>query len=101
MIPADESRYVLANDISPSACEAMRQNVAFNGVGENVKRRHTETAVSGAETAGAETEENGDAPGPSFMEDGPVSTEEAEEMKRTGRRPDCRGRVKVNEGDAW
>jgi tRNA G26 N,N-dimethylase Trm1 len=31
---ADVSRVVLANDLSPSACEAMRTNVALNGVAE-------------------------------------------------------------------
>jgi tRNA (guanine26-N2/guanine27-N2)-dimethyltransferase len=29
-------RYVLANDLSPAACQAMRQNVDINGLGAQV-----------------------------------------------------------------
>lgn len=57
-------KVVLANDLSASACEAMRQNVALNGVGE------------------------------------PTADEEGTEKPDLGRRENCEGYVKVNEGDA-
>ncbi|BEJ14874.1 hypothetical protein CspHIS471_0406410 [Cutaneotrichosporon sp. HIS471] len=55
-------KVVLANDLSASACDAMRRNVALNGVGEG----------------------DGDAV----------------EHPDIGRREDCTGVVRVNEGDA-
>ncbi|KAL1405404.1 RNA methyltransferase tRNA(m5U54)methyltransferase [Vanrija albida] len=65
-------KVVLANDLSPSACVAMRQNVALNGVGPVEKKEGEE---------GAEAEEKKDE-------------------VDLGRREGCTGYVHVNEGDA-
>ncbi|TXT03826.1 hypothetical protein VHUM_04347 [Vanrija humicola] len=65
-------KVVLANDLSPSACEAMRQNVALNGVGPVEKKE-------GEEGEAAEKKDEVDL----------------------GRREGCTGYVHVNEGDAW
>ncbi|ORY32579.1 N2,N2-dimethylguanosine tRNA methyltransferase-domain-containing protein [Naematelia encephala] len=77
-------RHVLANDISPSACEAMRQNVALNGVGP------TEEPPSA-----------GDSKVPqASQEDAEEAVLNGGETDPLGRRPGCHGTVKVNEGDA-
>lgn len=78
-----DNRYVLANDLSPSACEAMRMNVALNGVGEPVKK-----PVNGEGLTEEESAANGEV-------------SQAEQMERVGRREGCTGHVKINEGDAW
>lgn len=80
-------RYVLANDISASACEAMRQNVELNGVGEK--------NGAGINGTGPHVTDGGSAGAAESAAD-----EEAE-MGRLGRREGCKGRVKVTEGDAW
>ncbi|WWD02810.1 N2,N2-dimethylguanosine tRNA methyltransferase [Kwoniella europaea PYCC6329] len=102
-------KYVLANDLSPSACEAMRRNVTFNGVGEDslptrkpwqppVKEDGTSTPVENGE---------GEVKEESTTADVKVESEETAEVEdglepkdKVGRRPGCRGRVKINEGDA-
>jgi tRNA (guanine26-N2/guanine27-N2)-dimethyltransferase len=77
----------------------MRTNVAFNGVGENVK---PPVAASTSTAPGIEGAA-GDIGGPGGNTAGEVISEEddAARMQEAGRRPGCRGRVKVNEGDAW
>lgn len=70
----------------------MRTNVAFNGVGENVKRR-TAASGKGADAHGEEEVTAGEA---ALTEE-----EDLKRMKEVGRREECRGRVIVNEGDAW
>lgn len=70
-------RTVLANDISPSACDAMRRNVALNGVGEPSQPTPSEAAPTGV-----------------------TDEEMAENAPDLGRREGCTGHVKVNEGDA-
>lgn len=88
-------RVVLANDLSPSACDAMRTNVALNGVGEADQVASNGTAGDGTTEAAEEispeeqalNEENGE----------PAAVVEDD----MGRRPGCHGYVHVNEGDAW
>ena len=67
----DVYRYVIANDLSPTAAEAMRRNVDLNGLGPASAPSNT-----------AEDTFEGVAP-----------TE--------GTRQPALGKVKVNEGDAW
>ncbi|WWC89490.1 N2,N2-dimethylguanosine tRNA methyltransferase [Kwoniella dendrophila CBS 6074] len=92
-------KYVLANDLSPSACEAMRRNVTFNGVGED-------SFISQRPQATSETKEEGtpiQVDKPDVKEEKPLEEkqEDGTEIKdKVGRRPGCRGRVKINEGDA-
>jgi tRNA (guanine26-N2/guanine27-N2)-dimethyltransferase len=64
-------RYVIANDLSPTAAAAMRRNVAFNGVDAASCR-------------------------PSNVENPNVSEKERERLER-----EWEGKVRVNEGDAW
>lgn len=71
---------VLANDISPSACEAMRMNVDYNDAGKAPDKPVTE------EMSAEEKAQNG------IEEDG---------NERSKRRPGCEGYVHVNENDAW
>lgn len=68
-------KVVLANDLSASACDAMRRNVALNGVGE-VKEGEVKVGVK---------EE---------------AKEDEGEKPDLGRREGCNGVVRVNEGDA-
>ncbi|WWD17458.1 N2,N2-dimethylguanosine tRNA methyltransferase [Kwoniella shandongensis] len=110
-------KYVLANDLSPSACEAMRRNVEFNGVGEDyeppavdgVEGAEAETAVPESEVAVKEdkvTEEKMELDGETKAVNGDKAEAakpaqaEGEPKDHVGRRPNCRGRVKINEGDA-
>ncbi len=99
-------RLVLANDISGSACEAMRMNVAYNGVAEIPKQ------ATAREKAPAEVKEAVVSEKPAEEVEGEnneelalnTTIEIAEEPSRydeAGRREGCRGRVRVNEGDAW
>jgi tRNA (guanine26-N2/guanine27-N2)-dimethyltransferase len=90
---ADVSRVVLANDLSPSACEAMRTNVALNGVAEVPRPPRANGIVSKAEGVGAEAEAEEEVANKKSKED--------EAAERTGRREGARGGVRVNEGDAW
>ncbi|KAL7421561.1 RNA methyltransferase tRNA(m5U54)methyltransferase [Cryptotrichosporon argae] len=69
-------RVILANDLSPSACDAMRQNVALNGVGEDQR------------------------PGRADGADGEEEASNVAEKADLGRREGCSGYVRVNEGDA-
>ncbi|WRT66207.1 N2,N2-dimethylguanosine tRNA methyltransferase [Kwoniella shivajii] len=105
-------KYVLANDLSPSACEAMRRNVEFNGVGEDSLR--VRTSLQPAQDADGSAEERSAADTVEVKKEQPLGDEESkaepqevveaeegvEPKDRVGRRPDCRGRVKINEGDA-
>jgi len=79
-------KVVLANDLSPSACDAMRMNVRYNGVEEEEKPvpgvAPVTAAVGGVEGAPA------------------VPVPDTEDLPN-GRRPGCKGKVRVNEGDAW
>ncbi|KAK8864245.1 N2,N2-dimethylguanosine tRNA methyltransferase [Kwoniella newhampshirensis] len=106
-------KYVLANDLSPSACEAMRRNIELNGVGED----YESPAVNGEEGAIPAKEElekeqameekmelypeekasNGTHSEPAAQAEAPKAGEPKDSV---GRRPNCRGRVKINEGDA-
>lgn len=73
----------------------MRTNVAFNGVGETAQ---------GASGASGSTANNGAAPKEGESSASGSATREEEVKSHTedvGRRAGCRGRVKVNEGDAW
>jgi len=79
------SRYVLANDLSPSACEAMRMNVTYNGVQEVPAEPQTHSAEAAKQNGNVDN-----------------ATDEVTEDKLThGRRPGCKGKVRVTEGDAW
>ncbi|WVF71628.1 N2,N2-dimethylguanosine tRNA methyltransferase [Kwoniella sp. CBS 6097] len=142
-------KYVFANDLSPSACEAMKRNVEFNGVGEVPPMLPTSTETV-AERSGATITDQ--AVPIAIDVDGPVAEQTSEvekplnavpmetndqikteagssdnanananadaNIKTTdaqaeteaetpvepkdfvGRRPGCKGRVKINEGDA-
>ena len=79
------TRYVLANDLSPSACEAMRMNVTYNGVQEPPADQSLPGQTDAAQ--------NGNAPA--------APIEYVEEQLTHGRRPGCKGKVRVTEGDAW
>ena len=100
-LDTDHFRYVLANDISLSACDAMRMNVAYNGVGEDPERGGMSNghpkALDDALSVPEDQEErvaNGEAAnGAAFGV--------AETQLPHGRRPGCQGKVKINEGDAW
>jgi tRNA (guanine26-N2/guanine27-N2)-dimethyltransferase len=93
----DIDRLVLANDLSPSACEAMRTNVALNGVAEVVRPpRHD---VNGHEPeSSAEDKRIRENPEEDAMN---RQSKEDEDAAKVGRRKGCRGGVRVNEGDAW
>lgn len=84
----DTPRVVLANDLSPSACEAMRMNVAYNDAGKSDKPvveepSPEEQAMNVTAGVGAEA----------------GAGNESESSSR--RRPGCEGFVHVNENDAW
>lgn len=66
-------RYVIANDLSPSATEIMRRNVLFNGLGPQDATEVTEPE-----------------------EENPTSSV----TPRVTQKPSL-GKVRVNEGDAW
>ncbi|WVN88091.1 N2,N2-dimethylguanosine tRNA methyltransferase [Cryptococcus depauperatus CBS 7841] len=100
-------KYVLANDLSPSACEAMRRNIDFNGVGLDYPpsdkaevvtvstKDELKNGYSGM-TNNEESSSRGEVNGTEK-----TNGEIREELKdEVGRRPGCRGRVKINEGDA-
>ena len=76
---------VLANDLSASACEAMRMNVAYNDAGKSDKPVVEELSPEEQ----AMNTENGETGG----------SNGAESSSR--RRPGCEGFVHVNENDAW
>ena len=76
-------RVVLANDLSPTACEAMRLNVNYNGVGEPA--------------APSDQEPQEEKPSEEAKQDAPP---QPNDELPNGRRSGCRGRVRVNEGDA-
>jgi len=63
----------------------MRMNVTYNGV--------QEAPTEAPKPAGESTEQNDDVTKP--VED------KAEEKLSHGRRPGCKGKVRVTEGDAW
>lgn len=92
-------RYVQANDLSPSACDAMRMNVALNGVGEPM-RKNGESSKSAAAQAGAEQAGAGAVAADEEAAANGQMTEQ-EQMDRIGRREGAKGFVKINEGDAW
>lgn len=85
---ADIRRVVLANDISASACEAMRMNVTYNDAGKAAKP--VVEKLSPEEQA--MNAENGDIEGTGT--DGGADS-------GSRRRPGCEGFVYVNESDAW
>ncbi|OCF36687.1 N2,N2-dimethylguanosine tRNA methyltransferase [Kwoniella heveanensis BCC8398] len=129
-------KYVFANDLSPSACEAMKRNVEFNGVGEvppglpsSASKTVAEAVNTGAPLAststdeavpiaidGAETEKpkgaesvldttSSNAGSKSASDKAKKGTDGEAEVHEepkdaVGRRPGCKGRVKINEGDA-
>ncbi|WVQ77202.1 N2,N2-dimethylguanosine tRNA methyltransferase [Cryptococcus sp. DSM 104548] len=112
-------KYVLANDLSPSACEAMRRNVQYNGVGldydpakneeqeegqDKVEEKTEQKLEEKAEAEAAKVEEAIVIDEPSKTESAEVSSKPAapqpEPRDPVGRRPNCRGKVKINEGDA-
>lgn len=103
----------------------MRMNVALNGVGEPMRRAgESSKGAAGAADAGAKADDSSAA-----AADGQTSTAELqpetaatapiaaggveeestvngelswqEQMDRVGRREECTGYVKINEGDAW
>jgi tRNA (guanine26-N2/guanine27-N2)-dimethyltransferase len=82
---------VLANDISASACEAMRMNVEYNDAGTPPKAA---TTAAGEELSPEEKEMNDQAV------EGESKTED-EKDNTSRRRPGCDGYVTVNESDAW
>lgn len=102
---------VLANDLSPSACDAMRMNVTYNGVAEEETQPGAVPATHNANPEPEVKQEGKEAEGIA----GPSTSGKAEKKKTpwttltedengllpNGRRADCKGRVKVNEGDAW
>ncbi|WVQ99259.1 N2,N2-dimethylguanosine tRNA methyltransferase [Kwoniella sp. CBS 9459] len=140
-------KYVFANDLSPSACEAMKRNVEFNGVGEapraptdpsvvnpsegfgttandesapiaidiDVDVPATEKPMGEESSADAAKEEADPAAAESSTSASQAKPETATEPRpqtetetenpgepkdAVGRRPGCKGRVKINEGDA-
>lgn len=84
---ADLDRVVLANDLSASACESMRMNVAYNDAGKQVKAAVEELSPEEK----AMNAENGET-------SGEASVNGSEPSRR---RPGCDGFVHVNENDAW
>lgn len=96
-------KVVLANDLSPSACEAMRRNVAYNGVAEPERLGMPWRGGTSGKEAGAKADEE-------KAEEPPAEDEEGGEeagmnglagnVQRYGRRDGCNGSVRVNEGDA-
>ncbi|EJD02303.1 N2,N2-dimethylguanosine tRNA methyltransferase [Fomitiporia mediterranea MF3/22] len=76
-------KYVIANDLSPPAVEAIQRNVELNDLGDK----------SGSENAGVEEKEE------NTVENGHAS-EEKDMTKRMARRRDRPAKVRINEGDA-
>ncbi|OXM81975.1 N2,N2-dimethylguanosine tRNA methyltransferase [Cryptococcus neoformans Bt63] len=95
-------KYVLANDLSPSACEAMRRNVEFNGVGMDYDAPVKQEQETKSEVVKMPNEEaNEEIKKGGVVEHVEKKQEVQPEVKdEVGRRPGCRGRVKINEGDA-
>ena len=101
---------MLANDLSPSACDAMRVNVRYNGVEEVEKpapgggpasnANGTEAAAAQAGVAVDGSAQTVDEEGSAATQAASSSREETEQLPN-GRRPGCKGGVRVNEGDAW
>jgi tRNA (guanine26-N2/guanine27-N2)-dimethyltransferase len=84
-------RTVLANDISHSACEAMRMNVDYNNAGPSAEPP-METTAAPEPPAELSPEEQ------AMNADNAVKQEAGEPSRR---RPGCDGYVAVNENDAW
>ncbi|KAK4685606.1 tRNA (guanine26-N2/guanine27-N2)-dimethyltransferase, partial [Tremellales sp. Uapishka_1] len=120
-------KFVLANDLSETACQAMKTNVAYNGVGEvsenseggnieggavedSEKQEDVEPFQAVEDTASAAPEEAALNGGEEATMDGEEEAalnggrkammKSGEEAKGTGRRPGANGKVRVNEGDA-
>ncbi|ORX36858.1 S-adenosyl-L-methionine-dependent methyltransferase [Kockovaella imperatae] len=87
---------VLANDLSPSACEAMRMNVAYNGVAED-PLNHPPSKAGPSRTDAAQSQtETEEGSGKTAHGDADSSDKSID----VGRRAGCDGFVRVTEGDA-
>jgi tRNA (guanine26-N2/guanine27-N2)-dimethyltransferase len=90
---------VLANDLSASACEAMKMNIALNGVGaedDEFKAKPKPEQTSEIQPSSEDVNE------PSKVdpedEEGAIN---AGPSVPSNRREGCTGRVRTNQGDAW
>ncbi len=90
-------RTVLANDLSASACEAMKMNVAYNGVGEDEVDKPEGEGDAAAQDGESSKQEAGSSV---RHEKRSMQVDESGDLPN-GRRPNCKGKVRVNEGDAW
>ncbi len=74
----------------------MRMNVALNGVGDPIRKNgeSSKSVVAEAQSQAAQVDAEEEA-----AANGELSEEE--QMARIGRRDNCKGIVKINEGDAW
>lgn len=94
-------RVVLANDLSSSACDAMRMNVAYNGVGEEDPAVLAEQAQGVGSAASGEGVSNGESKVDAKRAPWSTIKEDENGLLPNGRRAECKGKVRVNEGDAW
>ncbi|EIW70842.1 hypothetical protein TREMEDRAFT_68241 [Tremella mesenterica DSM 1558] len=91
----DNVKLVLANDLSPSACEAMKMNVRYNSVGEDDPDSGPSVSTSEQETSLPVEEVQ-----PIISEEEAMNGASAHSEYSYGRRFNCKGRVRVNQGDA-
>ena len=78
----------------------MRMNVAYNGVGEDEEKTENGTGIE--HSPGGEKEDAEEGKAAAKLEEQAVNgnTARNEELPN-GRRAGCKGKVRVNEGDAW
>jgi tRNA (guanine26-N2/guanine27-N2)-dimethyltransferase len=88
-------RTVLANDISHSACEAMRMNVDYNDAGPSAPVEAAADSTEAGEPVVPAAELSPEEQAMNFEEGVKGSGEPSR------RRPGCDGYVTVNENDAW
>lgn len=79
----------------------MRMNVALNGVGEPIRKNgeSSKSVVAPAGEGQGATEKATAVDAEEAAANGELT--EQEQMDRIGRRDNCTGIVKINEGDAW